>query len=167
MQSNVVYIRLSFCSNPFQQPPPETSINHSTQPISRYYPPHPRQCCSAPIPPYPQPPIPPTHLLGLSQPPNRSIIQIQPQQMQRRAEQLHSGRCHELRYILASNHRPKQRWNVEGCENTNRVAESEESQDGSRNSTLICSCQGFPALATATPLSDASLPNMRANWASL
>lgn len=73
-------------------PPPNPTINHPTHPKRRHNPAHPRQTAPEPIPPHLRRPRPPRRPVA-----HGPVIQIQPPQVQRRAEELHPGRGQELR----------------------------------------------------------------------
>lgn len=104
-----------------QQPPPHPRINHTPHPIRRNHTPHPRRRRSRPVPPNPPPSIPPPNPgplppITLTAHSPRPIIQIQPQQMQRRTQDLHPRRRQKLRRVLRSNHRSQQGWDIEARE---------------------------------------------------
>lgn len=125
----------SILTYPHHHLPPNPTINHPTHPKRRHDPPHPRQTAPEPIPPH----------LGRPGPPRRPvahgpIVQIQPPQVQRRAEELHPGRGQELRDAGPADrllHRLRyrqpgrdQRREVEGRENGQGVAGREEGVAG-------------------------------------
>ena len=126
--------------HPPHQPPPNLRINHPTHPKSRHNPTYPRRRTLRPI---PQDLRAPTIHAPHTRP--RPIIQIQPQQMQRRRHQLHSRRGNELRCTSTAHIPPyalthmcfearrEERREVEGREDGEAVADCEKCESGQGN----------------------------------
>lgn len=86
------------------------------------------------------------HPLGQGRP--WPIIQIQAPKMQRRRKHLHRRRCqylcqagsaHDL-FHLCRYHGRHQRWEIEACEHSHRVAQSKKGEAGFRDRSGQCRC---------------------------
>lgn len=113
-------------SQPPHQPPPHATIDHTSHAKRGYDPPHPGQATAEPV----------LCHLAYAASAVGAIVQIQPPQVQRRAQQLDAGGGQDLRHALARHQgfplvrerdqRREPRGQVEGGENGEGVAEREE-----------------------------------------
>lgn len=119
-------------------PTPNPTVNHSPHPKRRHDPAHPSQTAPEPIPPHFRHPRPPSRAV-----PHGSVVQIQPPQMQRRAQELYARRGQKLRdadpadrlFHLLRYRQPgrNERWEVEGRENRQGIPHREERVAGFRD----------------------------------
>lgn len=125
----------SILTYPHHHLPPNPTINHPPHPKRRHNPAHPRQTAPEPIPPHLRRPVPPRRPVA-----HGPIVQIQPPQMQRRAEELHPGGRQKLRdagpadrFLHRLRYRQQgrdERREVEGREDGQGVARREEGVAG-------------------------------------
>jgi hypothetical protein len=107
------------------QTPPHARVDDAANPERRYDPAHPRKRTDGPIPPHDGPPVRPRD--GATAP----VVEIQPQQVQRRAQDLDRGRGQELRHRLPAHgplHLARQLLAQHGAQQGRHVERGEDGQ---------------------------------------